>query len=192
MNKKTFLENFALLEMLYGKKMQDEVTALYWNILKAISDEDFKQIVNHVVTHFKPSSQCPFPSPAHFADLILENDISALSSAITEVRKAISKHGPYQSVSFNDPALHDVILRYGGWIELCNWTNEDWRIKERAFLDAYKAAKTCNNGPEYLPGITENENSLTNFTRFIPAPVQVKIGINKRISADSLILEKKC
>ena len=195
MDQTVFKSNFILLEALYGYKMQERITKVYWNILKNFSNEMFEKIVSHIISHFKPSSQCPFPTPAHFADLITELELAALTSALTAVRKAVSEVGPWNSVTFDDPALHDTIERYGGWIEICNWSHSDWKMKERAFLDAYRAAKSCNAGTEkHLPGIAEKENRLNNHEKWIPEPVKIsvlpqKMADIKKISKYSLKLE---
>jgi len=195
MNRQVFKSNFILLAALYGYKPEEKVTKIYWNILKTLSNEMFEQIVSHIVSHFKPSSQCPFPTPAHFADLINELELAALTSALTAVRKAVSEVGPYESITFDDPALHDTIERYGGWVEICNWSHNDWKMKEKAFLHAYSAAKSCNAGTEnHLPGITERENRLNNHEKWIPEPIKIsvlsqKMADMKKISNYSLKLE---
>jgi hypothetical protein len=39
MNKNLFLEGMAFLQKLYGKKLEDEIINVYWNMFKNYSDD---------------------------------------------------------------------------------------------------------------------------------------------------------
>ncbi len=67
-----------------------------------------------------------------------EQDRSLL--AWDRVLEAIREHGGYQTVKFDDPAIHAAIRSCGGWVALCEQETEQmitWTKK--AFCDAYRA-----------------------------------------------------
>jgi hypothetical protein len=156
MNENTFKAGMAMMSKLFGKVLEDEIIPAYWNILKQLSDDDFIKIQGNLIKTFIPTSQVPFPLPAHF---LSAGGLSGPNRSKNAISAILSAANPYRSVSFGDLALHAVIERFGGWPLVASWTLEDWQFKEKSFLGAYEAAIAAGEkGPVKLMGIFEFEN----------------------------------
>jgi hypothetical protein len=113
-----------------------------------------------VVETFTPTAQVPFPVPATFLKAAGEDPQSRARAAVGAVIAAAAKLGPYRSVSFGDPALHATIQRFGGWVEVCGWSQEDWKYSEKRFVESYAADVAAGvGGPARLVGIAERGNA---------------------------------
>lgn len=171
MHKTLFVTSIGYLTKLYGKKPESVVLNQYWIRFRGWPDEKWQKTVSNIQDNFIPTSQNPFPLPAHFLQFAGEDRHSNGVRAIERVQKAIRQVGAYGSVDFGDKALHGVLNRYGGWVEVCGWSYDDWRMKERSFIDAYEsAAVSGDSGPAHLPGIHELNNGSNGFDKFIPIP----------------------
>jgi len=175
MNKDKYRENIAGLQIVLGRQITDKAIELYWNVLNFMSDEDFERATRRLTTEFKPTSANPFPVPANFIESSGASLEDRAQLAIATVKKAIMRHGRYSSVDFGDAALHNTISRFGGWVAICGWNDQDWQINTKSFIAAYNAFdKHCEiDAPKYLPGIVEMENGNT-FEGYVPTPVLMK------------------
>ena len=170
MDKKLFIESMAYLERMYGKKLDEIVIRGYWNRFNNWTDEKWKTVAARIMDTFKPSAQVPFPVMAHFIEAAGDDTKTRARTVIGWVIQAITQIGAYQSVDFGDRHLHSVILRYGGWPTICAWSNDDWRMKETAFVVAYEAAVNSGDvGPDHLVGLVEHDNMQGAYTAFLPA-----------------------
>jgi hypothetical protein len=149
-----------MLQKYYGHSLDADIMEIYWQRLQWITEEAFKKAATVILETFKPTTAVPFPVIAHFLEACGMAGETQERNIIAVVKKAITRHGRYSSVDFNDTALHETITRYGGWPELCSWSEDTWAMREKAFLAAYRSAKAFNQGPAYLPGIFEQTNSL--------------------------------
>lgn len=159
MENKKFAAGMSLLMELYGRMLTAQVLSFYWEQCKNMSDSDFERCLKNIVSTFKPTTQCPFPVPSDFAQAIGVSLQDRARNAVGLVKHAIAVCGAWDSVSFNDEALHAIIVRFGGWGAVCRWSDKDWQINSRAFMEAYEsAARSGLRGPKYLPGVFEIEN----------------------------------
>jgi len=55
-----------------------------------------------------------------------------------KVRKAIVSVGAYQSVQFDDPAIHSCIELMGGWSELCATRTDELKWKQKEKINSEK------------------------------------------------------
>lgn len=158
-----FEKSFTPLQRVYGVTLDADVLAMYGKVLKKLPAEHFAKACLHVLEHFKPTSACPFPTPAHFIEYAQGNLEDRAAKAVARVVGAARKVGPNQSVSFSDKALHRTIERFGGWEEMRDF---DWQYRETNFKKAYMAEVQAgdNYGPEYLEGCHEKTNRLTQHT----------------------------
>jgi len=78
----TFKLNIASLEKLYGHTLDPIVYKMYWNILRGTADNIFHCIIQKVVETFIPSSQVPFPVPAHF--IKIKTEFEAIKKSVIE------------------------------------------------------------------------------------------------------------
>lgn len=104
-----------------------------------------------------------------------EQDRSLL--AWDRVLEAIREHGGYQTVRFDDPAIHAAIRSCGGWVVLCEQPTEQmitWTKK--AFCDAYRAHVASGlltaAAAARLPGIISADRARDGYDE--PSPVEVE------------------
>ena len=194
MTEQVFRERMAMMQAYYGhdlptgKNGKSNVYSMYWQMLKHLSDEQFKLAVTNLLKDWHSTSRVPFPLVADFLSHCGESSDIRAQRAVSMVREASSRVGSYRSIDFQDRALHAIIERFGGWIVISHWTQKEWNINEKRFVEAYKAAVSFNEtGPKYLPGKTEKENAFSGHDHFIKPPTMVcyKKGQMSFIEAES-------
>lgn len=182
MNKETFLKSLVAMQAYYGHQLKSEVIEMYWNRLKLLNYDDLKLAMQNIQDNFVPTSQVPFPLIPHFLEACNRTGKNKAQEALTKTCKAVRDVGPYQTVDFGDKALHATIDRFGGWVELCQWTQKDWNINEGRFLAAYEAQSTNPEmGPEKLPGVFERENSIAGYKADEPVMIENRNQKQRRL-----------
>lgn len=146
----------GLMQGLWGE-VDLSVFKFFWMRFKSTTDGDFKAATKKVLDSFKPTSSEKFPSPSRFVELLGQDEETCINLAIGAVRKAGSTEGPYKSVSFGDRALHAAVMRFGGWPEVACWGDNEWKFREKSFIQTYKAELHANNGPAHLMGLSEED-----------------------------------
>lgn len=157
---KTILEVLGKYQEFYGRDLSPEVQAIYVEHLSDMPDHLFKRTAVQLMREFQPTSTVPFPLVRDFLVAAGLDEETMAVNAVSLVRKRMESVGQYDSVSFDDLALHSVIDRYGGWVEMVNNnTDKWWSLHERNFIQAYKAARRAGTkGPERLLGLHEATN----------------------------------
>jgi hypothetical protein len=153
-----------------GKKQREEHFKVLYTSLMHLNQKAFDWAVEKVMSTFVPSYANPFPAPAHFLSVLEDAKADLI---IPYIRKAIDRHGAHDTVDFGDLKLHAVIDRFGGWQKVARWSDEDWKWHEKRFLSAYKAA--LPDGPAFLIGIDDENNSFHGFENHIQEPKQIKL-----------------
>ena len=92
----------------------------------------------------------------------------------SRVIEAVRRHGHYETVSFDDPVTHAVIVqKYGGWIRLCRehlTTENAVRFFPVEFQKAYKAFKASgleDHRPLIGAGSSDRHNKVTSIKGLI-------------------------
>ena len=172
----TFKSGIAYISKYLGRDMSASQISMYWQMLKHLDDETYLLGVKNALMEFIPTSAAPFPLVAHILRYCGEAGGTQATNAISKLKNAL-KHGPYQSVSFDDPALHFVVESNGGWPVLCAWSGKEWDVNEGRLLESYKSAKLGDlRGKDHLPGIAEKSNGW--FSLFVittkDPPMQIR------------------
>jgi hypothetical protein len=145
----------AKLEVFYGIKLSEYAREVYVEEFCRLAPERLVAAVERVRNTWTPTAANPFPPIYVFlegAGKVSEKDEAAL--AIMVLKKATSSTGAYNSVSFCDPALHQVIINNGGWLYFCREIN--WDIWEGRIRDDYRVAKLAGqDGGTHLRGEAE-------------------------------------
>lgn len=148
----------------YGKDVSQFALDVWWQALKnfdlaAITDAFNRHLVN-------PDNGQFAPKPADIVRLLQGSTQDVAMKAWSKVDKTVRLVGPYQSVVFDDPIIHAVIVAMGGWIALGAKTEDEWPFVQREFEARYRGY--CVRGrdqmqyPRLLTGIAEAQNSLDN------------------------------
>jgi len=164
MQKAIIFEVLGRFQEYFGKKLTPEMQATYIEHLENMNEDKFKLASINLIKSFEPTTAKPFPLIGDFLKACGEDLETKSINIVSLVRK--KAEDAYQSIDFGDRHLHSVIMRYGGWIELCNNnTDEWWSLHERNFINAYRSAVTADiQGPEYLQGILEIDNLQKGLT----------------------------
>lgn len=160
MNKEYFQQNFALIYKYFGVHPDNEKTQMYWNFLKNMEDEVFKNAMQCVIREFLPSNQNPFPLVSHFLKHTSTDAHGMAIKAISMIKAYIRKVGRYESVNFNDNTLHAVVERFGGWPAICGWSDKEWDINEGRLIESYKMSYQSGYFEEnltHLKGLSEKD-----------------------------------
>jgi len=153
-----------------GKEPSAFKVEVYFKTLERFSVEQLSQAVESmVVNRVYPS----FPKPAEIIEAIQGKQEDRATLAWVKVLETVRRVGSYQSVKFDDPAIHSVIEAMGGWIELGNMSVNDEKWKQKEFEKLYRVIAKRGNHPKYLIGITEHKNSMMGFHKHIPEPILI-------------------
>ncbi len=161
MNKKIFVDCIAFLQGSFGAISEERFKSLNF-ALQGFSDDQLKAATKEILMTFRPTSSNPFPVPADFMAAIGADAKTKAEKAFCKIVKAISTVGAYRSVDFGDSEIHSTISRFGGWVMLCTWTQEDWNINEGRFKAALESAYQCktNETITHVCGIFERTNGM--------------------------------
>ncbi|MGW8324139.1 MAG: DUF6475 domain-containing protein [Desulfobacterales bacterium] len=161
MKEESFKVKFAYLQKIYGKALDKDVYAMYWEQLKEYDEETFHVMVTNLVKTFIPTTQVPFPLLPHFLKACGDDIDNRSQNALTALKSTIKQIGNWKSVSFGDRALHATIERFGGWIKICEWSQDNWNYNEKRFIQCYEAEcrSVFSTGPDRLIGVFESHNS---------------------------------
>lgn len=116
------------------------------------------------------------PKPADIVRRISGSGTDHSTAAWSKVERAIRSVGQYQSVTFDDPAIHATIVDIGGWVRLCNTSEDELPFTRQHFakrFDAYRRQGGPREYPGRLAGIAEGDNRANGFPNDVPEPVMV-------------------
>lgn len=144
----------------YGKKLSQNVVALYW---QALQDYDLAAVRDALGRHLRNTDTGQFmPKVADIIRMMQGSSMDSALSAWAKVDRAVRQVGPYESVAFDDPLIHRVLHDMGGWIGLGSKSEDEWPFVAKEFENRYRGFKARNEKVEYpskLIGISEAHNS---------------------------------
>ena len=171
MTEKEFKIGIAYLRSFYGEIDDDKYQA-YWKVLSKYNNEQFKKMLESIVSTFRPTAQVPFPLPPDFLEAIGQTGRNRAILALNAVKDAVESRGTWYSVDFQDPALHATIKNFGGWPEVCSWGNlGEWKYRDKAFMEAYEAAVDCGLKADPPAGNFEIENAKKDQSTWTPIQI---------------------
>lgn len=156
----------AKMQKYFGKYLEVDVLQIYIENLQKMKESDFKIACVRIMQEFCQTSVQPFPLIKDFLEMSGQDGRTRAVNVVAIVREAMEAKGQYESVDFQDQALHCVIQRYGGWPEMVNNnTDKWWSLHERNFIQAYESARRSGlPGPNRLLGVHEAENTMNGYT----------------------------
>lgn len=121
-----FATTLAGLGEIFGKEVSAMMQQTYWAVLRRMSLSDFKMAVG---IHLETGKW--FPKPAELIETVIPDVKSKAVIAFDRLIDALNSTGTYNSVVFDDPAIHSVVEAMGGWVELgAKEQNDVWFRKE--------------------------------------------------------------
>jgi hypothetical protein len=179
MTKEALARGFALICTAFPNLGLNETTLDVWAML--LEDLDDAPFLNAVIRLCREEKQL-YPG-TNVVALIRERAVTTTTGlvALTRFEDAMQRVGGYRSVVFDDPLIHLVVNRMGGWTKLCAIEHEEWKFLRRDFERIYDAA--CREPipvdqiPKRLPGIIELSNAANGHG---DRPIQMQIYGDER------------
>lgn len=130
-----FARWLAMLATLYRIELNECLNELYWQALKTYSLESLAQAAHKHIR--SPDHGMFMPTPAHLIRY-LEVDVKALAyDAWSKVLEAVKRAGTYYAVVFDDPRIHLIISRMGGFQRFCFVKEDSLAPLQAEFIQRY-------------------------------------------------------
>lgn len=168
---------FALAEAV-SQEITPFKIEIYFKALEDLSIEDIERAVWSII---RTRTTVTFPKVAEIRQALHGNVSDRAEIAWNKLVGAIRSIGAYSSVIFDDPVIHAIVEREGGWGKLCDKTSEELKWFGKDFLRMYSVyEEQVTNGnmtvAGILPGMHEIHNAAKGLTDHIPSPEQIGTG----------------
>ena len=154
---------------IYGKSISPLLVKMYWELLVKY---DLHSVVKALEAHAQDPDVGQFmPKPADLIRILRGDSQSQSLKAWTKVEQAIRHVGPYQSVVFDEPVIHQVITEMGGWIKLCQTKEKELPFVAKEFQTRFASYRhqLPKEFPSFLPGISAHQNGYQGY--WVESPV---------------------
>ncbi len=156
----------------FGQSLSAQGIALRFQLLAAYPLAEVEQASLALMTTRKYTTM---PPPAEFLEFLTGGSLEDRAEVEAgKVLQAISQHGRYASVVFDDAVTQAVIVQaYGGWVKLCSdcgvEESEKWFRKEFVKIHAAYSRRGVEHFGS-LAGLHEIYNSSNGFMGAIDGP----------------------
>lgn len=158
-----FSKIFVAAWKISGKQPEPEMVEMAFELLRAYSlDEIMLALKKHMVD--PDHGQFP-PKPADIIRQLQGPSEERSLAAWAKVMAALSRIGPYQSVVFDDPAIHGAIALMRGWIRLGNLSDDESPFVAKEFQTHYRmlVRQERYQYPGVLIGIMDEQNNRNGY-----------------------------
>jgi len=171
LDKKLFIQMMAMLCEIYEREQKESIMDIYYLVLSEMSNDDFK---NSIVEILKTRKYATLPKPAEILEYSRLNIEALAILAIDDIERAISRHGAYASITFEDSVINSIIDHLGGWVSVCGMESSEWKWAKKEIPKMYDIYSKRANHPEHLIGIAENNNGVVNNIAVVQAGYETK------------------
>lgn len=134
---------------LYARPLTPGVLELY---TRALSRYDTDDVLRALEVHLLDPDVGQFPpKPADIVRRISGSNTTVAARAWARVIEAVRLVGGWQSVIFDDPLIHACIEQMGGWMKLCQMTEDEAPFRGKDFERLYLGYKQQGAIPNYPP-----------------------------------------
>jgi hypothetical protein len=187
-DRKAFAACLLGVAEIYRQDLSDAVARIWWEALRlydmpAVADAFSRHVASPDVGQF-------MPKPADIIRMLAGTSKDAALVAWSKTDRAVRHVGAYASVAFDDPLVHRVLQDMGGWVALCEKTDDEWPFVRNEFVNRYQGYRSSGLLPEYpthLVGIVEHYNGRNGhrigeltFIGDVPKAVAVSKGGSTR------------
>lgn len=181
--KRTEFDRFSLCvgacAELYGRTISEAAMALWWQSLERFDIDQVEQAFRRAVED--PDGGQFMPKPADIVKRISGTAADRSLIAWGKVLDAAQRVGAYQSVVFDDAAIHSAISDMGGWPKVCRLPTDDLPFTQKRFCDLHRA---YSQRPEIsYPARLAGEHETTNGFHGHPIAPPLLIGDPQRAQA---------
>lgn len=142
----------------YRQDVSEFALSVWWQACRPFALE---QVQKAFTAHATDAERGRFPPmPADIVKQLQGTQTDRSLMAWGKVLEGIQRVGAYQSVAFDDPAIHAAVEDLGGWTTICRSDMKELPHLQRRFAEAHRAY--CGRQgfafPAYLPGESEAAN----------------------------------
>lgn len=159
-DKAKFLEVLAGVHDFYGKELS-EFAGTVW--MQSVQGFELADVTRALSAHLMDPERGQFmPKPSDLVRQLQGTQADRSLIAWGKVLDAMQRVGAYESVAFDDAAIHAAIMDMGGWSQVCRTKLDDLPFVQRRFTDAHKAysSRGTFDYPGHLPGLHEAANAM--------------------------------
>lgn len=155
----------------YRQDVSEFALSVWWAACEPFSLE---QVTKAFTLHATDAERGRFPPMP--ADIVKHLDGTQTDRSLIawgKVLEGIRRVGAYQSVAFDDPAIHSAIEDLGGWSMVCSGKIAELQHLQRRFCESHRAYSGRQGGqhPAYLIGASEADNRAAG--RSVAPPVLI-------------------
>jgi hypothetical protein len=157
----------------YRQPCSDFTLDVWWRVCEPF---EMEQVRKALTAHATDPDRGHFaPMPADLVRVLQGTKVDRALMAWAKVFEAMRTVGAYQSVVFDDPAIHATVAYMGGWTKLCQLPEKEQPHAQRRFCEQHRAySSPAAQGYEFPPvliGAAESENRLNGRQSQPPALV---------------------
>lgn len=145
----------------YRRDVSTFALGVWW---AACQPFDLEQIRKALTAHATDPERGQFaPTPADIVRQLRGTFTDRSLVAWGKVLEAIQRVGAYQSVVFDDPAIHCAIEDIGGWMAVCRSDLDELPHLQRRFIESHRVylKRPGHAYPHKLVGAHEIENAVS-------------------------------
>jgi metal-dependent amidase/aminoacylase/carboxypeptidase family protein len=173
-SQETFIKYYTILSEEFGEGLSDARMMMHYEILsKEMNDQEF---INSVKSILQSRKYNKMPKLAEILEYARPDTESIATIAWSDVERAISKAGSYQSVTFEDKVVNSVIDALGGWVWLCSQDIAEIKWIKKDFNKLYGIHLKREEHPTHLIGIAERSNGVVEVIPMVKAGYEIPKG----------------
>jgi len=157
-DKRAFMDLITQAMAFYRQDVSKFSLAVWWQACEPFSME---QVSKAFTAHATDAERGRFPPmPADIVKNLQGTQTDRALMAWGKVLEAIQRVGAYQSVCFDDAAIHAAVEDLGGWTTICRSTMAELPHLQRRFTESHRAYSGRQSFPfsAYLLGESEAAN----------------------------------
>lgn len=163
-DKQKFANLLTGLAEYYKSPMSSPIMRLYWDSLKSYNYEAVEMAFSRHIGN--PDTGQFMPKVADVTRMLQGTTTDSSLVAWSKVDRAVRDVGVYETVVFDDPLIHVVLMEMGGWVPLGSKDEGEWPFVAKEFQTRYRGYKSRNEIPKFtkaLIGIAESHNTQQGF-----------------------------
>ena len=163
----------------YGKELSKFAVTVW---LQACEMFDVEQVTKALSAHLMDAERGQFmPKPADIVRQLEGTRTDRSLIAWGKVLDAMQRVGAYQSVVFDDGAIHGAISDMGGWAAICRSETDELPFTQKRFCDLHRAYSARPDMP--YPARLVGDHELHNAPRGYSVAPPMLIGDAQRAQA---------
>lgn len=163
----------------YGKELSKFAVTVW---LQACEMFDVEQVTKALSAHLMDAERGQFmPKPADIVRQLEGTRTDRSLIAWGKVLDAMQRVGAYQSVVFDDGAIHGAISDMGGWAAICRSETDELPFTQKRFCDLHRAYSARPDMP--YPARLVGDHELHNAPRGYSVAPPMLIGDARRAQA---------